>query len=195
MTRPGKSDTPNITRELKHERQVTLRGYLRSDALWDIEAELKDIRAYDSLSVEKGTIPAGDSIHDIRVCVTVDNTLLVTAAQAFMTAVPYHTCPDALASIAAMKGARIGSGWRKAIEERLGGERGCTHIRELLLHIATTAYQTIPVWQAQQSGDVIQSEDGQPPQHLGRCTTWSFNGPVVARIYSQFIGWKSPPRR
>ncbi|MES2363237.1 MAG: DUF2889 domain-containing protein [Pseudomonadota bacterium] len=195
MTRPGKSDTPNITRELKHERQVTLRGYLRSDALWDIEAELKDIRAYDSLSVEKGTIPAGDSIHDIRVCVTVDNTLLVTDAQAFMTAVPYHTCPDALASIAAMKGARIGSGWRKAIEERLGGERGCTHIRELLLHIATTAYQTIPVWQAQQSGDVIQSEDGQPPQHLGRCTTWSFNGPVVARIYPQFIGWKSPPHR
>ena len=195
MTIPSNDDMSKIPRELKHERQVTLRGYLRSDDLWDIEAELKDIRSYDSFSFEKGTIPAGESIHDIRVCVTVDDTLLVTAAQAFMTAVHYHTCPNALASIEAMKGATMGPGWRRAIEERLGGDRGCTHIRELLLHIATTAYQTIPVWQAQQRGDVIQSKDGQPPQHLGRCTTWSFNGPVVARIYPQFIGWKSPPRR
>lgn len=187
MTIPGNQNMPKIPRELKHQREVKLRGYLRSDDLWDIEAELKDTRSYDSFSPEKGAIPAGDSIHDIRVCVTVDDKLLVTAAQAFMTAVPYHTCPNALASIGAMKGATMEPGWRRAIEERLGQDRGCTHIRELLLHVATTAYQTIAVWHARQSGDVIESQDGQPPQHLGQSTTWSFNGPVVVRIDPQFV--------
>lgn len=180
---PGESP---MTRELKHTRKVVIQGFLRSDQQWDLEAELEDIRAYESVSTERGTIPAGGTIHGIRVCVTVNDALLVTGARAIMTTVPYSTCPTVLPALGTLKGASIGPGWRKAVDERLGDIKGCTHIRELLAQIATAAYQTIPVWHAQKQGDVMQAPNGKPPHHLGTCATWSFTGPVVARLYPQF---------
>jgi hypothetical protein len=34
------------------------------------------------------------------------------------------------------------------------------------------------------------AQRAEPPYHLGRCIAWDFDGPVVARIYPQFAGWK-----
>lgn len=161
-------------------------GYQRDDGLWDIEGRLTDTRAYDSSSIERGPIAAGQSVHDMLVCVTVDSQLVVVAAVASMLTHPYANCTGALPPVGILVGATLGPGWRRRIDEALGGELGCTHIREMLLQIATTAYQTIPVWFAQQSGDVMHVTDGKPPRHLGQCHAWSFSGPVVARVYPQF---------
>jgi hypothetical protein len=180
-----------VTREHVHTRTVRMDSYRRSDGLWDIEALLVDVRDYASFGVERGPIAAGEHLHEIRVCVTVDNDMVVRAASASMQAHPYHTCPQALPPVAGLVGGTLARGWRKHVDTHLGGDLGCSHIREVLQHIATAAYQTIPVWRAQQSGDVIQAPDGAPPQHLGQCKAWSFQGPVVARIYPQFVEWKS----
>ncbi len=180
-----------VTRQPVHHRAIQMRSYLRSDGLWDIEATLADVRGYDSVALERMRISAGDAVHDIRVCVTLDNEMVVQSVTATMKTVPYHACPGALAALDNMAGARIGPGWRREIEQRLGGSLCCTHIRELLANIATTAYQTIPVWHAQAQGDIIKSKDGQPPQHLGQCTAWAFNGAVVARHYPQFVNWSA----
>jgi hypothetical protein len=173
-------------RDPVHERKVLLRGYRRKDGLWDIEVGMSDERSYDSHSVEKGTIPAGERIHDIRVRVTVDDALTVKAVTASMNAVPYHTCPGALASLSSLEGAVMSRGWRSRVEDGLGGAKGCTHVRELLLQAATVAFQTIPVWHAQRHGDIVRPVDGRPPPHLGTCTTWAFDGPIVARLYPEF---------
>ncbi len=179
--------TAPISREAINHRKVQLTSYRRSDALWDIEAALADTRAYDSTALERGNILAGDPVHDINVCVTLDDAMVVQAARATMNTVPYGTCPGALPAIERMAGAQVGPGWRRQIEERMGNALGCTHIRELLLHIATMAYQTIPVWHAQATGDMIAGADGAPPLHLGKCAAWAFDGPVVARHYPQFF--------
>jgi hypothetical protein len=177
-------------RELLHERKVHLSGWRRQDGLWDIEASMTDQRSYDSRSVEKGVITAGDPVHQICVRITVDDRFTVKSVAAAMNAVPYHTCPGALDSLSVLEGATLSRGWRRRVGEGLGGVQGCTHIRELLLQAATVAFQTIPVVHAQQHGDILPAVDGQPPPHLGTCTTWALDGPVVARVYPQFAAPK-----
>ncbi|HSV83171.1 MAG TPA: DUF2889 domain-containing protein [Ramlibacter sp.] len=173
-------------RELLHQRKVHLCGYRRDDGLWDIEAAMTDQRSYESRSAEKGRIPAGDPVHHICVRLTVDDNLTVKSVAAAMKEVPYHTCPGALGSLATLEGATLSRGWRRRIEEGLGGTQGCTHVRDLLLQAATVAFQTIPVAHAQVHGDILPAVDGQPPPHLGTCRTWALDGPVVARLYPEF---------
>ncbi len=176
-----------VTRMEVNHRKVHLTSYRRSDDLWDIEAALADTRAYDSTALERGNIAAGAPVHDIHVCVTLNDAMVVQAARATMDTVPYATCPGALPAIERMAGAQVGPGWRRQIEERMGNALSCTHIRELLMHVATMAYQTIPVWHAQATGDMIAGVNGAPPLHLGKCTAWAFEGPVVGRHYPQFF--------
>jgi hypothetical protein len=179
-------------RALRHERTIRWRGFHRKDGLWDLEATLTDVRGYDSLMAEKGTLAAGMPVHSISVRITVDDALTVHAVVAAMNSVPYHTCPNALGSLSRLEGASLTQGWRRRVEQDLGGEQGCAHIRDLLAHAPTVAFQTIPVWFAQQTGDVVPAKDGKPPVHLGTCATWAFDGPVVARLYPMFKAWKRP---
>ncbi|HSW18651.1 MAG TPA: DUF2889 domain-containing protein [Ramlibacter sp.] len=170
-------------RELLHQRKIDWRGFRRKDGLWDLEATLTDLRRYDSVMAEKGMLPAGMPVHSIVLRITVDDELTVRAIVAAMNAVPYHTCAGALGSLSRLEGASLTRGWRRRVEQDLGGEQGCAHIRDLLGHAPTVAFQTIPVWHAQRHGDILQPVDGQPPAHLGTCATWAFDGPVVARFY------------
>ena len=90
--------------------------------------------------------------------------------------------PAGLASMQTMVGCTMSRGWRQAIERHLGGICGCTHLRELLFNMATAAFQTV-------THELTNSNPQNPPPYFGTCSTWDFNGPVVARLYPQFAGW------
>ena len=81
-----------------------------------------------------------------------------------------------------MVGCTMSRGWRQAIERNLGGICGCAHLRELLFNMATAAFQTL-------AHELPNTNPTHPPAFFGKCTTWDFNGPVVARIYPQFVDW------
>ncbi|MEJ7930572.1 DUF2889 domain-containing protein [Ramlibacter sp. AN1015] len=173
------------TREHLHTRRIEFNGFRRSDGLWDMEAELRDWRHYDTEVHERGLLPAGESVHHMRITLTLDDALVVRAASARMLAAPFGTCREAEEALQPMVGARIGPGWRRTVDACMGGERGCTHLRELLVNLATAALQTIPTWHGQQ-----RRRTGEPsterPYFLGQCHGWRLDGPVVLRYYPQF---------
>ena len=73
----------------------------------------------------------------------------------------------------------------------MGDIRGCTHLRELLGAMATVAFQTIPNYQLhlrRVNGEPL-FIDGKPGFQMGKCLGWDFNGPAVARVAPEFIGW------
>ncbi|MFD0666212.1 DUF2889 domain-containing protein [Ramlibacter sp. MAHUQ-53] len=183
-------------REHLHTRNVTFRGYAREDGLWDIEAELRDSKAYPIQMYERGELPPGEYVHHMAVRLTVDDAFQVRAVVATMDDTPLGECQQALPPVAGLVGARLGPGWRQAVDRVLGGTRGCTHMRELLVNAATAAYQTIPAGLQRRSG--IQgppgSESQTPPFHLGRCVSWDIDGGPVARYYPRWAGW-APLRR
>jgi hypothetical protein len=178
-----------------HTRSVTYRGYLREDGLWDIEAELSDVKTY-AFERSEGRHEAGQPIHGMAIRLTVDESMTIREIATAMDHTPFGECQQGHDPMQRMVGASLGPGWRQSIEKALGGKRGCTHLRELLFNMATAAYQTVFPWREQQRHAAGQTAERrtEPPYHLGRCIAWDFDGPLVARRYPQFAGWQ-PVRR
>ncbi len=188
---------PPAPREHLHTRTVSYRGYAREDGLWDIEGELVDAKTYPVAMYERGQLPPGEPVHHMVVRVTVDDEFVVRAVATSMDDTPLDECQLAVPPMAGLAGARLGPGWRQAVERVLGGTRGCAHLRELMFNLATAAYQTIPSGLQRRRG--IQGPPGAeqtttPPFHLGRCIAWDIDGDPVRRYYTHWAGW-APLRR
>jgi hypothetical protein len=175
-----------------HTRAVTYRGFLREDGLWDIEGEMSDVKTYGFERSDGSDMPAGTPIHGMRIRITVDESMTIQAIAADMEHTPFGECRQGEDPMQKMVGARLGPGWRQAIEAALGGVRGCTHLRELLFNMATAAYQTVFPWRERERrlAGVQPAQNTEPPYHLGRCIAWDYNGPLTARHYPQFAGWQ-----
>jgi hypothetical protein len=112
-------------RTLSHTRAVTYHGYRRDDGLWDIEAHLHDSKpAPYEVPGEKKWAP-NEAIHDMSIRLTVNAQLVVQDIAVAMPSTPHDDCVSTQAPMQAMIGCSLTSGWRKAIEERLGREKGC----------------------------------------------------------------------
>jgi hypothetical protein len=179
-----------------HTRAVTYTGFLREDGLWDIEAEMSDVKTYDIERSDGAPMPPGTPIHGMAIRLTVDEGLTIRAIATAMDHTPFGECQQGNDPMQQMVGVALGPGWRQAIERALGGVRGCTHLRELLFNMATAAYQAVFPYRDRERrlrGEVPAART-EPPYHLGRCIAWDTAGPVVARHYPQFAGWQ-PLRR
>jgi hypothetical protein len=110
---------------------------------------------------------------------TLDPSLTVREVLVAMDSTPHGPCSQAQTSLDAMVGVQVGGGWRKAIESRVGGVQGCTHLRELLFNMATATYQTI-------HNNEASLASAKPPSFLGQCLAWDTRGPLVQRLFPRF---------
>src|SRR3989338_6107161 len=117
-----------------HTRAVVYRGYLREDGLWDIEAEMTDVRTYEHARSER-EVPPGTPIHGMAIRATVDDGLVIRDIASASDHAPFGECQQGIDPMQQMVGATMGPGWRQAIEKALGGIRGCTHLREMLFNM------------------------------------------------------------
>jgi Protein of unknown function (DUF2889) len=188
---------PPTEREPAHTRAITTQGFLRADGLWDLEAELIDTKAYASILHGGLTRPVGEPMHHMRIRLTIDDQFVVQAAVAAMPSTPFPECQPAADPFAGLVGARIGPGWRKQVDAAMGGVRGCTHLRELLGVMATVAFQTVPGYRRhlRRLRGEPQPVATEPGHQMGKCLSWDFDGPVIARIAPQFIGWRPKDSR
>lgn len=134
-----------ITREELHFRRIDMRGFRRSDGLYEVEGRVTDRKPHDFVPLRGGgrQVPANEPIHDMGVRLVYDDQLVVHAVETFTEAAPYAMCPQGGRALQSIKGLRMTSGWSKAVRSRLGGERSCTHLMELLIPLATVAYQSL----------------------------------------------------
>ncbi len=171
-------------RQLIHTRSIACHGYQRQDGLWDIEATLTDTKAYSFANRDRDGIAAGEPIHLMRIRLTLDDDLVVLAAEAATDASPFTICGDIAPKFSALLGLQIGPGWRRAVNARFKGVAGCTHLTELLLGpVATTALQTIAGARAKRLQD---RHDGRPPAVIDTCHALSGDGPIVKREWPAF---------
>lgn len=172
-----------------HQRRISFDGFRRDDGLWDIDCTLTDVKGIPAPLHERGVVPPGEPIHEMRVRLTLDDGFTIRDAHAAMTYVPFGECHRAAeAPLRALVGLTIGRGWRKAINEAMGGTAGCTHLRELVFNAATAAFQMIPHYHDSEAGTRRPSHPigSTPPFYMGQCMSWAFDGPVVARVAPQF---------
>jgi hypothetical protein len=180
--------TPPVERRLIHTRDVRTRGFLREDGLWDLEGELLDEKTYTYADRERGPLPAGSPMHHMRARLTLDNELVVHAAEVDMAAIPFSLCAGAADPAKDLVGKSLKRGFARAIEEAMGRTSGCTHVRYLILALANTAYQTISAYREQFMPELgaPKAQDGERPFFLNQCKGWDEKGSVVARFFPRF---------
>ncbi len=184
--------SPPAAREPLHTRAITITGYQRTDGNFDIEAALTDTKTYSFPNDNRGTIEAGEPLHGMFLRLTVDAAMRVLAAEAATDYAPYAICPGAAPNFARLEGLTIGAGFIKAANQAVGGTLGCTHLRELLQQMATTAYQTIKPARAKQEVDREQAQpngealDARISRHFGgapkivdTCLAYASDGAIV----------------
>ena len=140
---PTALSTPEVERELVHQRRITLNGYVRNDGLFDIEAELTDRKTYPFPSDFRGEVTPDLPVHHMILRITITEERVITAAEAITVTGPYAICPKANEVFDELVGLKIAPGWRRHVQAAIGGRHGCTHITELLGPVATIAYQTM----------------------------------------------------
>ena len=188
--------SPPASREALHKRAIEINGYRRTDGLYDIEAHLTDTKSFGQANHDRGSIAAGEPIHDMWLRLTVDDTMHITGCEAVSDHTPYRMCPQAAPNFSRLVGLRIKSGFLREANHRVGGPVGCTHLRELLQQIATTAFQTINparVRREMQEQGVqdrpgsdrtdtrISEKMGGAPKIVNTCLAYAADGPVVQR--------------
>ncbi|MAU41865.1 MAG: hypothetical protein CMF31_09610 [Kordiimonas sp.] len=180
---------PPVARRHIHTRQIKCDGYERKDGLWDIEARMTDIKSYDFPNLWRKTIHAGEPIHEMLLRITLNNELVVQGVEAITENSPFEICPQVTAQYQLLIGLKIGPGWRRAIKQKLGGVKGCTHLTELLGPVATTAIQTIYSLLQRRSG----RKDFNPtagkndkPSMLNSCYTWGEGSEMIRQNYPDF---------
>lgn len=191
-------------RELQHTRAITIHGYLREDGLYDIEAELVDTKTYGFPNHYRGYVAPGEKLHHMLLRLTINNDMEIVASEAATEAGPYPMCPQAAPNFVRLQGLKIGKGFLRAASERIGHTHGCTHLRELLQQMATTAFQTTFPTRVRReaeaakkplpAGDAYDTQVteyfGGPPAVLNTCLAYADDGPLVQRRWPKF--YKGP---
>lgn len=175
-----------VVRELKHRRRVISDGYLRSDELWEVEAQMQDIKAYDVWRDFDGELVAQDTpFHDISVRIALDDTFVIKEIDVCIDAHPFPNCHEIAPNFNSLVGTSITSGWLSHVKKEFKGVAGCTHVLELMPVVATTAFQMM--W--------YPLSDKYPERaklainsFSDNCHGWAEKGPMMTKIRQGEVG-------
>ena len=170
-------------RELLHLRDIELRGYRRVDGLFDIEARLSDTKSYAFSNTDRGWVEPGTPLHGMLARMTLDEDMVITAFEAATEFGPYAICPHAAPNFARLAGLRVGPGFTRTANERVGGVHGCTHLRELLGQMATVAFQTMYAVRRRRDEAPNAVSTASKPALLNTCLAYATDSPVVKRTW------------
>lgn len=183
MHSPTPSPEP-VTREELHCRRIEMRGWRRSDGLFEVEGHLIDTKPHDFVPLRGGTlVEAGNHIHDLGVRITFDGEFTVKAVETFTNAAPYDICPEGGRALQALVGVRMSSGWSQAVRNHLEKADSCTHLRELLLPMATVAHQSMSF---RLRGQPERLDAQGKPVRIDSCYAYGAKRSLVQRLWPEF---------
>ena len=176
-------------RQLKHTRAIECKGYVREDGLWDIEGHLVDTKTYVHTRRDGGRERApGEPVHNMWLRLTIDLDLKIHDVEAVTDSGPYELCGNIAVNYKRLIGLTIGPGWRKAINERVGGIEGCTHLLELLGPLGTTAFQA--TGRAREAHNASKPATGKKPYQINSCHIYKDDAPAVLERWPEFYTGK-----
>jgi hypothetical protein len=170
-------------RKLVHRRSIDMQVYARADGLWEVDAQLQDVKTRD-ITLANQLRRAGEPVHDMLLRLVVDARLNILAAGAATSWMPYPgQCDDHDNAYAKLVGLNLLKGFRRELSARLGGVQGCTHLTELCQVLPTAVIQAF-------AGIVLDTRegdgDGKPPFQIDRCHALRRDGEVVKTFYPRW---------
>ena len=160
-----------ISRSLLHSRNISSEGYVRKDGLFDIESTIKDTKSYDIPRTDGSYLKKGDPLHEMHIILTINLEMKIIDISAKTASAPYKICSNANFKIKSLIGETIGPGWKNKINKYIGDVEGCTHVRELLVSMATVSFQTVYGEKSKRTREAINNGKKDPyPSDISRPT-------------------------
>lgn len=167
-----------------HRRTIVFEAYEDGEHL-DVVGTLRDERPWAA-----GTASVAH-VHDLelRARVRTEDLSIVDAA-ATMGTYPHVECPAVAPAFAGLVGLRVGRGYTRAVQERFGGPRGCTHLEHLARSLGPVVLQAVT------SGRAAAAERGEAVDLLvgdrhaaitDTCHVWASGGPAEQKLAA---GWR-----
>jgi hypothetical protein len=131
------SDAAEPGRVPVHRRTIEFEAFDEGDTL-AVTGRLRDERpwAADTDRVEH--------VHDMDLHVSIrKDDLTITAANAVMERFPHSECPSITDAFGDLVGLCISRGYTRAVQERFGGPKGCTHLEQLARTIGPVVIQAM----------------------------------------------------
>lgn len=125
----------------------------------------------------------GTHLHDMWVRLVVDEQLVVKDVTASTEASPFPICGEATTTLRSIVGERIQPGWTQLVKAKLGGVKSCTHLMELLMPLATVAFQTLVGVRASRP-DAVDSTGR--PRKIDSCYAYASDRAIVQRRWPAF---------
>ena len=175
---------PVSPRQLIHTRQIATQVYLREDGLWDLEATLLDTKGKD-FHLSSEIRAKGEAIHDMTLCITIDDKFNILAAKTSAKAVPYNQhCKEIEPDYQKLVGLNLVKGFKAALKELFAGVAGCSHMTELCSILPTVAIQGF----AGEVNMMIDRGNGPMPFQLNGCHALRTDGEAVKKYHQVWYG-------
>ncbi len=176
---------PAVPRRPMHTRRIVYESFARDDGLFDLEGWIVDTKAYRYYEPARGTREPGDIVHEMKVRLTIDAELVVRDLHVSVSEAPYPICPETQERFRALIGLGLARGWRRSVDEKMGGTHGCTHVRELLYQLPTVAFQSLGKWSlhAAEGLEDVAARLTVEPRFIDGCHAWAADGPIVAILF------------
>lgn len=179
---------PPAPRRHLHTRTILCQGFEREDGLFDIEAHIVDTKPIPVEFSEGRRVEPGTPFHDMELRLTVDDKLTVRDVEVTTHSAPHAVCSTVAPAYKELVGANLGRGFRRAVEQAVGGTKGCTHLRELLLPAATVAFQTLAgkPEHIRKFWNKDPDPDAPLPFFVNSCKAWAQDGEAVKKFYPMY---------
>jgi hypothetical protein len=129
--------TEQRTKGAVHRRTIEFEAYDGGDSL-SVTGRLRDERPWAEGSDRV------EHVHDMDLALTIrKDDLTITAATATMARFPHNECPSITDAFGQLVGLNIGRGYTRAVQERFGGVKGCTHLEQLARTIGPVVIQAM----------------------------------------------------
>jgi len=166
-----------------HTRHIDVATYHYDEQRIVVEGTLKDDRFQEYHAITGSTLPSG-VVHRMTIRLLVNGfSLEIEDVDVEMPTVPEKACLETIGCLNAIKGLTITKGFTAKVKKLAGGKRGCTHLMELLLVMAPTAFQGLLAYRGQKPANVDPERARNVLKSLvDTCYTWSEEGPFVERF-------------
>lgn len=150
--------------------------------MWELEATLLDVKAYDFPKRNGSIKVAGSPVHNMTICLLVSEDGEVRDARAHYDDAPYEqNCSAIEKAYKGLIGLHLLRNFRNVVKERFSRTSGCTHMSELVVLLPTVFVQSLSV-----SRNRKEAQSGKKPFQLEGCHALALTSPVVKEFYPEW---------
>lgn len=173
-----------VTGDPIHRRSIDMVTYALDDDTVLVEGWLRESRHHNIYDITGEEVEKGP-VHHMAIRLKVGGTpITIINAEAEMVHVPLDFCHENVETIRKIIGLKISVGFQKKVRDLIGGDKGCTHLTNLLIAMSQAVFQGFLAHKQREPRPAPRTieEVEELDVVLGRCSSWKEDGPKMKNL-------------